>query len=179
MEEKEILSGIAGTITDKPVFTITIPVKEPKKSAYSIWDRIRFKARRLVQLERTFVINPCVVNNMYRIAGRAALLPDSIKNGTLSETVLPLITHHLDDIIYIVAAGIQNTKREPDHDLIEFIKDNFDAEDLYNCLNPVLENVGMQSFLNSIALAKGTVKILKPNASPKDGRELIASHTQA
>lgn len=77
----------------------------------------------------------------------------------------------MEDIIYIIAVGIQNSRREPDEDLKQFIRENFDAEDIYKTLFPVLENIGLQSFMNSIALAKGTVKILEPSASPIDGRE--------
>ena len=179
MEEKEILQVVTETLIDKPAYTVTVPIKEPKPAPKrSLIDWLFRRPKFIQEIERSFVINPCVVGNMYRIAGRAVKLPDSILNGSLSESMIPVIHQHLDDMVYIVAAGIQNTKREPDAELIEFIKDNFEAEDLYDTLLPILENLGMQSFLNSIALAKGTVKILKPNASPLDGSELIASHTQ-
>lgn len=108
---------------------------------------------------------------MMRVAGRASLLPDELKEGSMVGAVMPLVHAHIEDVVYIIAVGIQNSKREPDEDLLRFINDNFDAEDIYSTLFPVLENVGLQSFMNSIALAKGTVKILEPSASPIDGRE--------
>ncbi|RZJ90977.1 MAG: hypothetical protein EOO20_06605 [Chryseobacterium sp.] len=179
MEEKEILSSVTETLIDKPAYTVTVQIKEPKTlPKRSLLDKLLRRPVPVQELERSFVINPCVVGNMYRIAGRAVKLPDTILNGSMSESMIPVINDHLDDVVYIVAAGIQNSKREPDAELIEFINDNFEAEDLYNTLLPILENLGMQSFLNSIALAKGTVKILQPSASPLDGRESIASHTQ-
>jgi len=179
MQEKEILQSIAETLIDKPGYELTVSIKEPTPiPKRKMWDKLFRRTVIEQELERTFVINPCVVGNMYRIAGRAVKLPGAILEGTQAQSLLPVIHDHLDDLIYIVAAGIQNSKREPDPALIEFIKDNFEAEDLYNTLLPILENLGMQSFLNSIALAKGTVKILKPNASPIDGSELIASHIQ-
>ncbi|WP_124558696.1 hypothetical protein [Pedobacter sp. KBW01] len=179
MEEKEILQNIADTLIEKSVYTLKVPIKEPLPATKrTLIDKVL--RRPIVQPEtvREFKINPCLVGNMYRIAGRAVKLPDEILESSMAASLLPIINEHLSDLVYIVAAGIQNTKREPDPELIEFIEDNFEAEDLYEALLPILENLGMQSFLNSIALAKGTVKILKPNVSPIDGSELIASHIQ-
>ncbi|WP_443945605.1 hypothetical protein ACJVDH_00405 [Pedobacter sp. AW1-32] len=178
MQDNEILHAITETITDKPVYTTTVSIKRPVPiPKRSIWDRLRKKPIIKQETERTFTINPCVVGNMYRIAGKAIDLPDEVFQGTISEVVLPLIYKHINDIVYIIAAGIQNDRDEPDQELINFIKDNFESQDLFDALQPVLENIGMQSFLNTIALAKGSVKILKPKASPLDGSELIASHT--
>lgn len=172
MTDNQILSALADTLTDKPRYEFTVTIKEPRRT---IWQWLR---RQPIQYSRTFTVHPPVVNNMYRIAGRSASLPVEVTKGTVAEIVLPLIYNHKDDVVYIIAAGIQNTKREPDNELIEFINDNFDAEDLFNCLQAVLGGEWMQHFFNSIALAKGTVKILEP-ASPKDGSESIASHTAA
>jgi hypothetical protein len=172
MKEKNILKNITETLTDKPKYELTIPVvwsaELPKRT---LWDRMRGKPAPSPERKRTFVLRPCKVGNMYRIAGRAAQLPHEIKQGSMSEVILPVIAEHLDDLVYIVASGIQNDHNEPSKELMLFIERNFDAEDLYSCLYPVLENVGMQSFLNSIALAKGTLTILKPSASPNDGSE--------
>lgn len=173
MTNNKVISAMADTLTEKPRYQFTVPIMEPRRT---LWQWIQ---RKPIDTERTFVVFPPVVNNMYRIAGRSANLPQEVVKGTVAEIVLPLIYNHKDDIVYIIAAGIQNTKREPDADLIEFIGDNFDAEDLFNCLQAVLGGEWMQHFFNSIALAKGTVKILELNASPKDGSELIASHTAA
>lgn len=176
MNEKNIYQGVANTFTEKAKFTITVPVswlpdRAPVKR--TIIDRIfkgRAKEEPEIETERTFTISPCKVANMYRIAGASVGLPDEIKKGGLAEAVMPLITDHLPTITYLVAAGIQNDHNEPDPDLIQFIERNFDCEDLYSCLSPILENLGMQSFLNTIVLAKGTVKILS-KTSPTDGSE--------
>lgn len=171
MEEKKILQSVADTLIEKPLFTVTVTIKDPVPlRKRSIFDRLLRRPRQFQELERSFEIKPCVVGNMYRIAGRSVNLPAEIMDGSMAQAMLPVIKDHLSDVVYIVASGIQNTKDEPTEELISFINDNFDAQDLYDCLLPVLENLGMQSFLNSIALAKGTVKILKP-ASPLDGSE--------
>lgn len=179
MQDEKILSAIGETLTEKPRYQFTVPIREPKKPVRTLWDWVMRKPVPVIDVSRTFTVFPPVVNNMYRIAARSANLPTEVTKGTVAKTVLPLILAHKDDIVYIIAAGIQNTKREPDLELIEFIEDNFDAEDLFNCLQAVLGGEWMQHFFNSIALAKGTVKILTPNASPLDGSEPIASHTAA
>jgi hypothetical protein len=177
MQNRKVHQGVVNTFTEKPKLTFTVPVSwvppvEPVKR--SLFDKVfRGKAIQLpsVETERTFTIYPCKVANMWRLAGAASELPEEIREGTLAEIVLPLINDHLTTIVYIVAAGIQNNHEEPSPDLIQFIERNFDSEDLYTALFPVLENIRMQSFLNSIVLAKGTVNILKPKASPTDGSE--------
>lgn len=182
MSNKEIYQNVANTFTEKPKFTITVPISwlpdapTPEPIKQSLFDRL-FKGRAIQtpvtppETERTFTIYPCKVANMARIAGASVRLPDEIVTGTLAETVLPLIHEHLPTIVYVVAAGIQNNHEEPSEELIKFIERNFDNDDLYACLDPVLENVRMQSFLNSIVLAKGTEKILKPKTSPNDRSE--------
>lgn len=172
MEEKDILTAITDTIIDKPKHEITIPVTWHPPVKRTWLDRVLRRPLPVKEAERTFVIYPCKVGNMYRIAGRAAQLPAEVKEGTNAEVVLPLIHKHLKDVVYVVAAGIQNNHLEPDPELITFIEMNFDAADLYSCLDPVLESVGMQSFFNTIVLVMGTVKILKPEeTSPIDGSE--------
>lgn len=183
MNDKEIYQGVANSFTEKKKFSITVPVSwrpdappPPPPVKRSLFERL-FKPAP-IQLhtpvppsEETFTIYPCKLANMARIAGASVTLPDAIKDGGLAEVVLPLIPGHLPTIIYIVAAGIQNNHEEPSQELITFIERNFDGEDLYACLYPVLEQVQMQSFLNSIVLAKGTVSILKEKTSPTDGSE--------
>ncbi|MBB6109711.1 hypothetical protein SAMN05421821_105129 [Mucilaginibacter lappiensis] len=182
MQDKEIYQGVVNTFTEKPKYTITIPISwrpevEPVPPVKrSLFERL-FRGKPVqiepepIPTEETFTIYPCKVANMWRVAGAATELPDEIKNGELAEVVLPLINDHLETIVYIVAAGIQNNHEEPSADLIKFIERNFDNQDLHTVLHYVLENVYMQSFLNSIVLAKGTVKILKPKTSPTDGSE--------
>ncbi len=112
---------------------------------------------------------------MYRVAGNAVLLVDKMyedhaDNFQFVNDNLPLIT-------YIVAAAIQNNHLEPEPELIEFIENNVDGEDLYTMLLAAFNNSCMKDFSNSIVLMRGTVTILTPKASPKDGSELIASLT--
>lgn len=179
MQEKDIFSGIAALITDKPKYEFTIPIAHPKASSRYVLDWIKRVPVQPVETERHFVIHPCKVGNMYRIAGAAVGLPAEIRSGGLVETMLPVLNEHLGTIVYIIAAAIQNDRNEPSRDLIEFIEDNFDNIDLFRAFNNSMDGMELQSFMNSIVLARGTVTVLNPKANPVDGSELIASHKAA
>jgi hypothetical protein len=168
--EDNIVSGAAQAMAGKDPFKITISIAEPNRT---FW---QWLTRQAVVKEKTLVFHPCKVGNMFRIAAKAVTLPKEITHGQQSEVLLPLFAEHLPTIIYIVAAAVQNNKHEPKPELIEFIRDNMDHDDLYTCMLYSLDNVGLDSFLSTIALAKGTIQVLKPKASPLDGSELIASH---
>lgn len=174
IEERDILKSVTDTLTGKQIFKITVPVRWSAKVTW--WGRI-VKRRMQKETHRTFEIWPCVVANQYRIAGNAALLADQLFDNHSDN--IQFINDNQPLIVYIVAAAIQNNHLEPSPELVEFITNNFDHGELYTALRAAFSNLGMQSFSNSIALLKGTVKILRPEeASPKDGSELIASHIQ-
>lgn len=175
MQEREILKSVTDTLTGKRIFEITVPVKWLPKPQ---WWNLIFRKRKPAPAYRTFEIWPCVVANQYRIAGNAALLTEQLSDNHSDN--IQLIMDNQPLVVYIVASAIQNNHLEPDEELVQFITNNFDHEDLYTSLRAAFSNMGMQSFSNSIALLKGTVKILKPDqeASPADGKELIASHIQ-
>ncbi len=175
MNENQIYSGVADVLTDKP-FTMVVPVKwapEPQPLKRSLIDKLLFRKPLVPERElyREFTIYPCVVANMYRIAGRAALLPDELTEGGGAKEVLALLSVHMPDLIYIIAAAIQNNHLEPDADLMLFIERNFTQDMILVAFDEAIGDLGLASFLNSIALVKGTTQILKPKASPADGRE--------
>lgn len=183
MEEREIFSGIAALITDKPKYEFTIKIANPKtpvrpKRTFLDWIRRKpLPPLPPVETERHFVINPCKVGNMYRAAGAAIGLPEEIREGGLAETMIPELDKHLGTIVYIVAAAIQNNRNEPSRELLDFIEENFDNIDLFTAFANSIDGLELQSFMNSIVLARGTTTVLKPKANPVDGSELIASHT--
>ncbi len=173
MQEEDVLSGIVDTLVEKEVYRFNITIDQPRK--LSIWDRL---LRRKVEKFRTFVIKPCKVCNMARVAGNAVKLPKEILEGNLSEAIMPLIPENIELMTYVIAAAIQNDDQEPKKSLITFIRRHFDNIDIYQGLHAALNGLEMESFLNSIVLAKGTISILKPKTNPMDGSELIASHTE-
>jgi len=197
MEEKKILQSITDTLTGKKIHQLTIRVRSPKPRfrqdveavPVSCWRRLLGqKPKEIVRdieialtdedLVRRLDIWPCIVSNQYRIAGNAAMLIDGLYEDHSRN--IQFIIQNQPLVVYTVAAAIQNNDQEPDPELIDFISNNFDGEDLYTALLASFDNLGMQAFSNSIVLLKGTVTILSPDqqTSPKDGSELIASHIQ-
>jgi hypothetical protein len=165
MTEDQIISASVDTFLEKEKYSFTVAIAEPKRS---LWAWIK---RKPLQTERTFTIYPCKAANMARIAGVAVRMPNKLDGGTKEAVYLPLIVSHMDDVLYTVAAGIQNNKHEPNPALIEFLRDNADAIDLYKAAYFVLENVNMESFFNTIVLIKGSVTIIKKETSPVDRSE--------
>lgn len=164
-QEDQIISASVDTFLEKAKYTFTVAITEPKRT---LWESIR---RKPLQTERTFTIYPCKAANMARIAGMALKLPSELDGGSQAEVYLPLIASHLEDVLYTVAAGIQNNKHEPDPALIAFLRDNADGIDLYKATHFTLENVNMESFFNTIVLIKGSVTIIKKETSPVDRSE--------
>jgi hypothetical protein len=166
MEEKEMLKHVADITIGRKIKDLIIPVRR-----YSILQRVLNWITRDKKKYKVFELYPSVTGNMIRIAERAGRLPDELLGNALYEIALPLISKHGKDVIYIVAAGIQNNKHEPSKRLIEFITWNFQTQDLYDALMPILNGANMQAFMNSTILIKGTDSILKPRIDPMDGSE--------
>lgn len=180
MEERDIYSGVAATLTEKPVYKFSVAVDwQMPLSRWSVVDWVMKKLGKVrPEVDRQFEIKPCKVGNFHRVAGRAVLLPDQFFSGDdMDAAIIPLLTEYRNDLTYIIASAIQNNCEEPGRLLVKFIQKNFDNIDIYHGLKASLDGLEMQSFLNSIVLVKGTETILKPRTSPKDGSELIASHT--
>lgn len=150
----EALEGEA--ITDKPIKEFTVQVLNE-----SWYRRLPFIKK---EKERTFTIHKCRVCNMYRAATMANKLPEI--NGEvntqeeLNYLAFPLIEKHKDDLVYLVACLIQNNDKEPKKSLIKFINTNFTSETLLECIIETLPQIGLQSFILSTLLIKGTSAIL-------------------
>jgi len=172
MTDQQNISEAVESLIGKKPFKLIIPIISPDPlPKRSLLDKILRKPLREVENQREIVITSCVVGNMFRIANRALLLPTEIYGEATFDTIIPIIKDHIADVTYIVACSIQNNEHEPDENLIRFINNNFIVDNLYDCFFQALDHMGMQSFLNSIVLARGTVQILNPSASPLDGRE--------
>lgn len=170
MEEKEILKGVAETITEKPKLTITIDVKS------RTWlDRVLFRPK-----ARVFVVKPTTVASMLIVSGKAGLMNAGlIQAAQLSEenripALLAAINANIRDVVFAVATIIQNNGEEPDKKLLKWLLKHTDALDLAEIIVPVFGSTYMQAFFNSIVLVKGTESVLKPKTSLKDPGGMIA-----
>lgn len=177
--EDKIISASVDTFLEKAKYTLTVPLLEPithYKEQIPIYkeqnwfERLTRKPKEVIEqdpeidwieTERSFTIYPCKAANMARIARTALTLPLEIEGYYKSDTILPLIDQHLDTVLYVVAAGIQNNQHEPDPQLIEFLRINCDAIDLLHAAYYVMENVNMESFSNTTVLIRGAISIIK------------------
>ncbi|WP_316743865.1 hypothetical protein [Pedobacter antarcticus] len=178
MQNNKIIQGAVGAMIEKARYILTVRIENPaptKPVKRTFLDRIlqRPVDSPEIETERKLVFKPCKMANMYRIASAALDLPDGILKGDLTSAILPLLKEpgHIEKIAYVIAAGVQNNHLEPEQELIQFILNNLDEQEMFDCLYQTLGNLGMQSFLNSIVLVRGTVNILEPKTSPADGRE--------
>lgn len=185
MQEKQIFTGVVDALLERERFRIVVPGREinaadreePIKRTF--WDKVLFRKQKYrtvpgeitVIPEQTLIINPCWAGTMYRIADRSQYLSDEIKGVRLSDVGLNLILENLHHLIYIIAAAIENRKEEPAEELQDLIRWNIEVPTIFAAYRAVIDDEEMQSFLNSIVLARGTVKILNPETNPKDGSE--------
>lgn len=171
MNEKELLQGVAETLTEKPKAEITIEAKNPR---WYDWLLRRPK-------KRLFVIKPTVVASMIDLSGMAGLMDSGLMEAATSQkgnrvpAILAAINANLKDVVVAVAIIIQNNGERPDPKLVRWLTKNTDAFDLADIIVPVLGSTYMQAFLNSIVLVKGTENVLKPKTSLEEPGEMIAS----
>jgi hypothetical protein len=182
MEDKLIIKSVVDELTGKMVYEFMVKIKvveEVPAAALSFWDKLLRKPKPIPvqpETQRQFQIYPCVVVNQYRIAAMAVTLPDDLYDE--EALMLAYVPEHLPKMLYIIAAAIQNNYKEPDPELITFLERNLDNIDISTLLMTSLQATNMQAFMTSIVLMSGIAKILTPQTSPREGRELIASHTE-
>lgn len=154
MTDKQIQALEGEVLTDKPIKQFTVEVLNRN------WKDKLFRRPKY----RTFTLHRCRVCNMYRASTIANKLPELIGDVTTQEELnglaFPLIKEHKDDLVYLVACLIQNNDKEPKKSLIRFINENFTAHILFDCIIETLPQLGLQSFLHSILLVKGTSAII-------------------
>lgn len=145
------------TITDAPIKEMTIPVWD-----YTWWDRLLRRPK-----QRTFQIHLCRVCNMERSATIAHMLPELInKTGDfksmeeMTATIYPLVFSHKKDLVYLIAACIQNNWKEPKKSLIRYIDRNFSGEDLLDAAIYCISQSCLSSFYSAILIVKGTSAVI-------------------
>lgn len=112
----------------------------------------------LMKRQRVFEIYPILVGNRKRISTNASfVLPENLFiDGELDlEKAWKVINERSDDLVYIVATCIQNNRKEPSKHLIKFLT-WIDDQQFYNILDKSLSLAGIESFMRSIILIKGS-----------------------
>jgi len=147
--------------------------KDEKKSyqmdiSHTITTKELLKKPEVKQQITTVYFETGMVSNMARLAKAALLLPDAVFGAMLKDMTLPYISENIEHLIYIVAAGIQNNHNEPTAELIDFVKTNFNHEQLLHGFNYTMDQMGMQSFINCLVIARGAEVIAGASKPLKD-----------
>jgi len=187
MEDKQVLKNIANTLTQAPIHEMDLVVRYvPEPHPVIVPERTfmdKLLRRPIPEVPpvpepervRHLVFHEAVVANQIRIAGEAALLPDTIFQDNSFN--VGLVSEHMPRIVYMIACALQNDHKEPAAELITFLTNNLTGSQLRDALVASFQSLNMEAFTDSIILMKGTVKILMPEEmSPTEGSELIASH---
>lgn len=149
-EERNAVSSLElKTFLDLPVYRFEIKVKD-----YKWWHKLMMKPK-----AKEFVLYKTRLCNMGRcseIGFRMPELSGSVGNlYDLIKIAYPLVRDHRKDVLYLVAACIQNSSKEPKLSLIKFIDDNCSAEMLNEIVSMCILNSDLQSFTATSLLIKG------------------------
>lgn len=144
----ETLSRTGDILTEKPIF-VTVNLR-PKNKIDKFLMHIRLKSN-----NRVFELRPIVVGNMIRIASKVIEIPEDIIDQQMLEVLMNGTHEHMDKLIYIVACGIQNNRKEPSTELIEFIKYEFTSTDVAKVIDNILMQMNAKDFIKSIVLIRG------------------------
>lgn len=147
---------------EKPVYSLTVPVTWTPKEKRSFLNWLTRRPTPPAATEKTFTFTLSVVANMTRIAKVAMNLPQELFGNTAEEMLMDKIQECSKDMVYIIAAGIQNNRLEPDPELMTFIENNFDSKSLHEAFQITIAQLGLYYFMRSIVLISGSSSILKP-----------------
>jgi hypothetical protein len=168
MEEKVLITHSTDILTAKPVF-IQIDCYPQ-----NWWERLLVRCQ-LRPVQKVYELRPILVGNMYRIASVVNQLPADLMEGDLNTAIRQAVTQHVDKVIYVVAVGLQNNKKEPKKELLATIRNEFTALDMALVMEHIMAQLNLGSFLHSIVLAKGMNILTK--TSPATKEEIIAPTT--
>jgi len=75
-----------------------------------------------------------------------------------------LAANNMEDVVYCAGVLLTDSRRDPDEHLLQFIRDNFDNNDLESLWAVMAKQLYTRPFLNGIILIKG-IDLSKVNPS--------------
>ncbi|MCF3107325.1 hypothetical protein LL912_00900 [Niabella sp. CC-SYL272] len=135
-------------ILQKP-FDISVVTKEKTKH----W----FFREKEVFTKHTFQVHPMKLAQQQRIMGRLADINVHIFEDidNLMKVYGKLVSEHMDDVVYCVSVMLSDARMEPTRELQEFVKLNFDNNDLEAVWAVMVKQMNPGPFTNGIILMKG------------------------
>jgi|GEM_PF-2386417 len=170
--ENEITSASVDIFLEKAKYTFIVPLSEPviTYKPQTWWQQWLHKPKQVEsqETERSFTIYPCKAANMIRIAEVALSAQEEVGPGIESDKCIPIVNNQTTNMLYAVAAGIQNNQHEPERSLIDFLRNNADAIDLHRAAHFSVENENMAPLFQHFCLDKKESDKLKNKADKAD-----------
>lgn len=144
---KEVLKNVSDIVTDQPI-EIKVDLKEP-----TWWERIwKIKVRK-------YSLNQITYGNLIRISKLLVDIElsalDKLTTDNIIDQSTQLIGKHGDSLAKVIAIAMHNKRTEPPPKLIDFVKDNFTAQELFGVLVVVIRQMDVKSFMHTIISIKG------------------------
>lgn len=170
MDNLETLKKVADATVQQPVeFEVDIMPQNFIQRKLQEWG-IRPK-------KRIFTIRPIVLGNLIRISKILLSIDMNVFNeANLLESNYKMMELHADDLVKIVAIGIQNTKAEPSARLIDLIKTQFSAVEFWNIVLLIRSQMHVQHFMNTIISVRGLNVLDKKEE--KNGKQEVSPMSQ-
>ena len=147
-------------------FTLTLDYKQ------SFWNRMVKRK----EAKKTFVFREAKLCTVRKVTAALLALPNELKGNTNIDISLPFISGHLDRLIYIVGAGIQNDSNEPKKSLLKFLEANCGYTQLMDGVKYSLASIGMMEFIDTYAMLKGSAAIISFDEDEFQSR--VAGHSR-
>lgn len=169
---KETLKQVADAVLENRI-TLTVTV-EPRTKKDRFLQRIG-----LMPKERVFDINPLCFGTMIKISRLLLDIDIEIfKKGNMLDAVYKVLDAQGDSIATIVAMAIVNRKQDPDRSLIEFIKDNFTAQEILQAVMIVVKQMDVTSFMTSIVSMRGLNLLQETSQKMTEGIIASGEHSE-
>jgi len=148
MTKKEITQLEAEILLERSAI-LRIPMKSTPKW-WEFWKKPK-------QYVREFEIHPLTLAQQHRIVSRISQIDDEVLKGEVNvmQIYSKLIKENLDDVIYCVGVLLTEPRKEPSEELLKFIKERFNNEDLRACWNVMSQQLRVVPFLSGIISIKG------------------------
>lgn len=156
MDEKEILSSAADTLTQKAL-RIEVDIVNPSK-----WENALIRLK-IIKPKKTFEILPLVYAKGIRIAKELTQIDGKalIESGNIVNTMYDMLADHGEIVAKCMAIACGSARKEPDQKLIKFFLANLTTQEGAAIISKILEKVDVKSFMSTIISAKG-MSLLKP-----------------
>jgi hypothetical protein len=148
-ELNNILAEVGKAIIQEPK-TVEIDIKP------TTWLQKLLMKKGFLKSKKVFTIDQISVGNRLRVSTRALKIPDGLFSKFDQGEVHGAIKDYTDDLIYVVAACIENKEKEPSKALMRFLRWETTDAKFYELLDASLSMLNVPNFTKSIILIRGS-----------------------